>query len=272
MATSTVSTQAPPWWQDLAQTAGQRGLGLANAPFTPYGGQMVAGLMPEQEAALQMQATRATQGSPLMAAGQGLLQNTMQGQFLGQGNPYLQGIINDTTRDVTGQVQKSIGMNSFGGSVNQEMLTKNLAQAQNALRYQNYGDERSRQMQALGMAPTYAANDFADAQQLFQAGAVRQGLNQQVADANRGEFMRAQEWPFKGQQALVSSLGLNPGNIATQTSPDPSKAGQILGGGMLGAGIGNMVGGSTDLWGLLPGSVNSTLLGGIGGGLLGLLL
>lgn len=266
MATQTTSTQAPAWYQQYASNLAGLGQGLAQRPFTPFPGQQVAPLTDQQRAGVEMMQTRAAAGSPVMTQANNLLGQTLGGNFL-QGNPYLDAISNQTNQQVTSQVNRMFGnnANAWGSSPHQQVLARELSDAQNRLRYQNYGDERQRQMQSMLFAPQAAAADYADANAMLQAGGVLQGQNQNIANANYNEFMRAQEWPFKGLGAFGSALGFNPGSTSTVTTPDPSRASTVLGGALTGGVLGNMLGGSP----LFPG-ISNTVLGAGLGGLLGL--
>lgn len=60
--------------------------------------------------------------------------------YFGQNNPYLEGAINKTLGDVTSRVNTQFANpNAFGGSANQELLQRSLADASNQMRYQDYG-------------------------------------------------------------------------------------------------------------------------------------
>ena len=248
MATTTQSTMLPQWYQDYMSTAAARGLNLANLPFTAYDPtQRIAALNPTQNAGINMIQQRATAGSPLMRGAQSQLQDTIGGKYL-QGNPYIESMINRNMGDVQARMgQLQVGSGSFGNSGVAATQARELADSANMMRYQNYGDERARQMQATGMAPGMAQSDYWDAQQMLGAGALQYGQEQAVRDANYQEFAQGREWPFKTQQAFISSLGMNPGSTTTQQFPDPSKWATGLGAG------------ATALWGL--GQLPSALSG-----------
>jgi hypothetical protein len=236
MATTTTSTMVPQWMQDYMSTAAARGLNIADMPFTAYDPtQRIAALNPTQNAAINMIQQRATTGSPLMRQAQGELGKTIGGGYL-QGNPYLEAMIGRTNDDVQARMgQLGYGSGSFGNTGVQQTAARTLADSSNALRYQNYGDERGRQMAAIGAAPGMAQSDYWDAQQMLGAGQLQYGQEQAVRDANYQEFSQGREWPFKTQQAFVGSLGMNPGQTSTQQYPDPSKWATALGGAATGA-------------------------------------
>src|ERR1043166_765121 len=72
----------------------QEGLNYARGLFAEggpqqYQGNTVVPFAPQTEQALQGITDRATQGSPVTQAAQGLVTNTLKGGYLGQNNPYL---------------------------------------------------------------------------------------------------------------------------------------------------------------------------------------
>jgi hypothetical protein len=77
------------------------------------------------------------------------LNDVIQGKYL-QGNPYIEGMIGRTNAGVNAQFS---GAGRYGSGAHQGYL----ADSANALRYQNYGDERANMMQGLAMAPQTSA-------------------------------------------------------------------------------------------------------------------
>ena len=254
-------------------------------PFTAYNPtERIAALNPTQNAGINMIQQRAASGSPLNTNMQGLLNNTMSGNYLnsnpymqqinqtasGQylnGNPYLDSMINKTQNDVQSRMgQLGVGSGSFGNSGVMLTAARELADSSNQMRYQNYDaerqrqmqaqqmgsgiydQERQRQMQAAGMAPGAAQSDYYDAQQMLGAGALQYGQEQAVRDANYQEFAQGREWPFKTQQAFIGSLGMQPGSTTTQQYPDPSKWATGLGAATTALWGANQIGNLWDWW------------------------
>jgi hypothetical protein len=77
------------------------------------------------------------------------LNDVIQGKYL-QGNPYIEGMIGRTNAGVNANFS---GAGRYGSGAHQGYL----ADSANALRYQNYADERSNMMQGLAMAPQTSA-------------------------------------------------------------------------------------------------------------------
>jgi hypothetical protein len=69
----------------------------------------------------------------------GMNTNVPSNPYYGMNNPYLEQSLNKTLNDVSGRVNSSAyGSGAFGGSANQELLTKNLSDASNQVRYQDF--------------------------------------------------------------------------------------------------------------------------------------
>lgn len=129
----------------------------------------------------------------------------LSGKYLNSGNPYLQGMIDSTNKDVTNQTNSQFTLaGRYGSGAHTDVLASALADAENQLRYQNYSDEMNRMM---GAAEGNVAADSAAAQ--AQQAAAQTLLAQQALAA---------EMPYKGAESLASSLGqLFNGGTSTQT-------------------------------------------------------
>jgi hypothetical protein len=140
---------------------------------------------------------RATAGSPLLPAAQAQLQKTISGDYL-SGNPFFQGAFQAAARPIEQQFGQNImdirskassaGRYGSGAQTNLENraatgLSTALADIGGKLAYQNYGDERTRQANAILAAPEMAAADYTDPSKLLAAGLAREGYTQaQIAD------------------------------------------------------------------------------------------
>lgn len=103
------------------------------------------------------------------------------------------------------------------------------------------GQERGYQQAAMGLAPSFANQDYVDANNLLSAGQQRQGFDQGQADQNYRWWQEAQNYPQQRLAAYGQALGVGGGGTSTQTAPDPSTASQLLGGGLTGAAIYKML-------------------------------
>lgn len=99
---------------------------------------------------------------------------------------------------------------------------------------------RNRQLQAIGMAPTFAQQDWTDINQLLGAGTAMQGFNQAAQNQQQQWFNEAQAYPQNRLDAYGRALGVNAGGTSTQTAPDPSKWAELFGGAATGAALYNL--------------------------------
>lgn len=135
--------------------------------------------------------------------GQKVINDTLSGKNL-NGNPYISGIwdrVNqDTTNGVNGQFESS---GRYGSGMHAEILARELASAHNNLLYQNYNNERTNQVNAVGQAAQY------------QTGA--QGL-----------LNNAAELPWIGVGALNGNVRQASNGYGTQTTTQNQAWGPIL--------------------------------------------
>lgn len=102
--------------------------------------------------------------------------------------------------------------------------------------------ERGYQQSAMGMAPAFANQDYTDINNLMNAGGMQQQFNQAYQNQQQQFFNDRRNYPQQQLQNYGAALGQgNPGSTQTSTQPDPSTASQVLGGGLAGAGIYNML-------------------------------
>lgn len=227
---ATQTKDVPPQLQGLLGDVAIRAKLLGNMPFTPYGGQMVAGFNPDQLAAFNQIRQQAEAGSPMLQNAQQAVSDTASGKFL-EGNPYLDPMIKQTQDDLQNRFGSTLlGSGSFGNANVAQQGFQGMADAANKLRYQNYDTERARQMQAANMAPGMFQAGMLPGQALMGIGGTQQQQQQNVLNAQRSEFDRAQEWPFKQYQALSAPFGLNVGGSTTTTQPGTSRTAGLLGG------------------------------------------
>lgn len=148
-------------------------------------------------------AERAGQVNPLVGAAQGYATDVLGGKYLGEGNPYLQGMIDQTGQSVSDRVNAIFSRSGRTGSDRHASgLAQGLANAENALRYQDYGNERQAMTQAAGMAPGLASAEYAGIAPLL-------ALSQQAATT-----------PYLGSQFLTGATsGLMGGYNTTTTQP-----------------------------------------------------
>lgn len=225
--------------------------------------------------ALDATAQRAAYGSDVVRSAQGQLTNTINGDYLNS-NPYLQGAINAAVKPITdafsNQVMPGIDSSfSSAGRYGSGAQTQAYSDAENNLgqqvgnvatnmAYQNYGDERQRQMQAMLFAPQMAQQDYNDLAMLGQAGQGYDQYNQNLINANidKYNYNNNKDWNFLND--YIGLLNGATGGSSTTTAPRQGSTSPLtgaLGGALSGAYLGSVI----------PGI--GTGLGAIGGGLLG---
>ncbi len=83
---------------------------------------------------------------------QGLVNRTIAGDFL-QGNPYLDRILGQQASDIAKNVNSEFTLaGRYGSGAHAGVLAKQIAEASDRLRFQNYGMERQNQINAVGQA------------------------------------------------------------------------------------------------------------------------
>lgn len=103
-----------------------------------------------------------------------------------------------------------------------------------------YGQNQNRMLNAYGMAPTFAANDYLDANALMGVGNQQQGFNQAQQNQNNDWWNQSQNYAGNQLDAYGRRLGMmQSGQQSTQSTPDPSRLNQIVGGAVTGAGLYN---------------------------------
>ena len=231
---------AIPYAQDYQAFARQ----VADRPYQGYDGQTVAQLNPYQTGGYNAIAQRAMQGSPVSDAASANIQQTLNGDFLSQGNPYLTQQIDRASSDVLRNMDTlNARTGSFGNSGVQETTARSLGDIAGNMRYQDYNNERNRQQQAIGMAPTIANQDYFDAQQLLGAGQGFQGAEQANLTDQYNRFLEARSYPE--QQLATMGRGLGHGYGSTQTGPGSNNLAQCLGTAMALYGAYNGYGGNS---------------------------
>lgn len=234
-----------------------------------YGGPTFVSPSTTTQTGLQALEARASLGNPLLQSAQNQLQNTVSGSFLG-GNPFFQGAFQPAARAAETQFKTTLGdiasKSSMAGRYGsgamgalQDRATgafgQQLANTAGQLAYQNYADERNRQQQAIGMAPTMASADYQDIQNMLQAGQLREGYTGQQQQADIAKFNFLQNQPQQNLQNYLSLVYGNPlGRVASQTTSgaaDTSTLQNLLGMAAVGGGLYKNLGGQqgiSNLW------------------------
>lgn len=200
-----------------------------NAPMNEWQGNAYQGLY-----------NRGMGGSGVDAAAQGLATDTLGGDFL-NGNPYFNNVQQQLAERITPQVMSQFeNSGRYGSGAAANALASALANESGKLAYQNYGDERIRQMQTMGMSPSLSGTDFTNLNAAQMAGGALQGQQQNAIGADQSRYNFYQGLPYDQLQRYA---GIATGNIpggTTQTSTpyftNPTANALSMGTGLLGMG------------------------------------
>jgi hypothetical protein len=214
---STTTQELPAELKPLASAYANKAINLSNQGYTPYTGDRYADLNNVQNQALGQTIDRAVNGSQTMNNAENALNQQIQG---GQGNPYLDSMVQRAQDSVKSNFNTSaINSGSFGNSGVQEAYTKQLGDVASQMYGQAYDGDQARQMQAIGMAPTFGNQAYADADKLMTAGQVLQDQSQQDKDFAYQQYQEKQNLPYQQLAAMSGVFGTNLGNSAsTKTS------------------------------------------------------
>ena len=218
-----------------------------------YTGQGYVGPSTATQTGLQALEARAAAGNPLLSAAQNQLYGTVQGDYLG-GNPFFSGAFQPAAEAATSAFNQAIGnigsqaskAGRYGSGAMGDLqgqaanaLAKNLTGTAGQLAYQNYADERARQQQATFGAPAMAQADYADIQNLINAGQLGEGYQQQALAADMAKFNYQQQAPQANLTNYLNQVyGFPAGRTTTTQTPyytNPTAT--ALGTGLLGVGL-----------------------------------
>jgi hypothetical protein len=264
----TVTQSSDPWGpsQTYFLDLMNRSKMLSNMPdqTTYFPESTVVPISQDTETSLNMIRDRAMQGSPLTDAAKSQAQNTIQGNYLDpSSNPWLAGTFNDAANQAKSQVNSAFSSaGRYGSGAHTGVLADKMNELATSIYGGNYQQERGRQTAMTALAPTLAANDYADANALSSVGNVReqQAGNELQDKINRFNYLENVPY-MKLQQysGLLNGLG-GLGGTSTQTSPlyRTGSAAGILGGASTGSGIGS------SLFSMFPETLGSIGLGASG--------
>ena len=301
-STTTVQ-KADPWagQQPYLKDVFQQAQNLYNAGgMAPnyYPGQTVANQSDWTKQAMQMQADRATAGSPLIDSASNAMSNITSGNALAnnqglntlnelaqQDNPYTDELFNRANNQVQASLDSNFNRAGRYGSGAHEAAAADAANNLANQMYSGLWDKRADaagtagqlyntgigQQVVAGQAGQQLANQaYTDAAALSEAGGMMDDYNQQLINAAIDKYNYEQQQPLTAlsnyNQLIQGSYGGTTTSTAKQNTGSTSRLGNVLGGGLSGAATGAMIGS------VVPGigTALGATLGGIGGGLLGL--
>jgi hypothetical protein len=226
-------------------------------------------------------------GNPLVPAAQQQLLGTIQGNFLGGprlvtdpatgqvttvagGNPYLEAALlpgfQAAQRQYEGATNTALSNFSragrYGSGAMQGALTniggefaRALTGQAGQLGYANYGDERARQMAAIGAAPSLAAQDYADIQRLANVGQQTEAYQEMALQDAINRYNFAQQAPYARLQSFLSGAYGAPSGMQQVTPVYRNPIGGALGGALAGSQLGPVLGASSGMGALAGGAL-----------------
>lgn len=241
---TTSTTDLPPWAKQYALGNLDTTFGTyypnGNLSEYPYPHQRAAVFDPWQQMAQNMIAKRAVSDAPILEMGDKLAYGTIGGQFLTPDtNPYLKGAYDTAAQAVTDQYRYATAPSTqaefaragaFGGSAQNQTralqqygLGRTLNDLANQMYSGAYENERGRQMQMMGLLPTYQQARMYGPQQLAAQGAQRQGMVQTLYDTEYQNQLARSGWPFTAASALSGGIsGGLPGGLGSTSSSTSS--------------------------------------------------
>lgn len=258
--------------QDIPQYGGQTYAGLNDAQNSA-----IQGIINRAQSGSPLVST-AQNAVQNIAGGGGQFQSG-QNAYMGE-NPYLDAMIAKQTGDISDAYARGTGAQTmaqfrnagaFGGSAqaeqtaaNNKTLADSIANASNQARMQNYQQSaqlaenalnrdaanfwqgQGNQLQAAGMAPGLANQDYANLQALLSAGGLQQSDTQNQLNDAYTRWQNLVNAPYQQLETLSSGItGATGGGIArTQIGSNPysqNRTAGALGGALSGAAAGSMI-------------------------------
>ena len=261
--TQTVQQVAEPWGPSRQHFIDIFNLakGYHETPMQFFQGQTFAGLSPETEAALQLQASRAMMGSPLNNLAQAEVGRTLGGSYLGAGNPYFEPMLERAYGLARPRLDTQFaGAGRYGSGAHEQAMASALSDTTGQLLYDDYGRERAMMANAAQFAPQLADQDYADYGKLAEVGGVYEDVQQQmINDAMaRHQFEQMEPWQRLElyRSFIDGGLGGSSTSTTTATTPRRNLTGSIL----AAAGAGALQGYSKENpWGAVIGALSGGL-------------
>ena len=239
--TTTQSNEPPEYLRPyLSDVAGQAQSQFYGPGPTYFPGSTVTPFSNETEQALQLQANRATQGSPLTSNAQSMVNQTLSGE--GYSQPWFDAQFKSAMNRIDPQVNSAFSLAGRSGSgLHEAARTEALGNAYG----QFAGQERDRQMRAAGLAPMLAQNDYFDIGQLAQVGGAREDLSNQYLQDQMARYNFEQNLPAQKLQqysGILQGSGLGGGYGTTSSPYYTNRLAGGLGGALGGASLAGMAG------------------------------
>ena len=199
-----------------------------------YEGSTVAGFSPEQQQAFGLGTQRALTGNASMKQAEGLNQDFMSGKYLNS-DPYSDQVFQNIQQKVSPAVNSQfMGSGRYGSDLHADTQTRALTEAYAPYASQQYQQGLDRMQGAMGMAPTFAANDYTDLGALEAIGQQRQGLGQSELNDAVARWDYYNQLPYNKLGQFLNNIGGNYGGtvVGNTKTPNPSMWSQIGGAGL----------------------------------------
>ena len=262
-----------------------------------YPGQTVAGQSQWTQDALQMQANRATAGSPLIDSASNAMSNITSGNALAnnqglntlndlaqQDNPYVDELFSRANNQVQSSLDSNFNRAGRYGSGAHEAAAADAANNLANQMYSSLWDKRADaagtagqlyntgigQQVVAGQAGQQLANQaYTDAAALSEAGGMMDDYNQQLINAAIDKYNYEQQQPLTAlsnyNQLIQGSYGGTATSTAKQNTGSGNTLGNVLGGALSGGSLGYSLAAGSALGGPIGAGI-----GALAGGLLGL--
>lgn len=243
------TTSSSPWsgQQPYLTTGFERAEELLDTPKSYYPNDTVVPFSQQTEAGLQAQEARALQGSELTGAAQGLLSDTLAGDYLDAGNPAFAAMADRVQNTIRPRIDSQFASaGRYGGQGHQEQMERTYGDIMAPLAFQNYQSERGAMQDAMRFAPELANQDYTDIAMLRDTGTAREGLarDQIASDIDRFNFEQQEPIDRLARYMSLVAGGRYGGDTQTSQPYYTNTAGNILGGAQSAVGI---LGGIKDL-------------------------
>jgi hypothetical protein len=193
----------------------------------------VAGFAPEQMQAYQLGTDRALQGNETVNQAESYAQDVLSGKYLNS-DPYNDAVFQNVQQKVQPAVNTQWSNSGrYGSQLHAGDLTDRLTTAFSPYASQIYQSERGRMDGAMGMAPTFAQQDWTNLGALENVGKQKQDLAQQEIDDQVARWDYYANQPGAKLDEYMARIMGNYGGTQSGTSTSKTKQGignTILGG------------------------------------------
>lgn len=150
-----------------------------------------------------------TMGDPNVNAARGYNADVLSGKYL-QGNSYLDGIAQQAGNDARNQTAAALGPRGLtGGSAFADIISRNVANASQTLRYNDYNSQMGRMDQAAAQAPSLSAAQYQPLSPVF-------------------DILNAQSSPVQAATGAGAGIGGLLGQYMNQTQKTSPSVGAVL--------------------------------------------